>query len=83
VKELKEAFEKKLEDLEKRYANLSKSNYKLWVSVKELAKTVERMAGSEEEFVKKVNQYQGETTKALNEIRDNVLFLSTKGSKPS
>jgi uncharacterized coiled-coil protein SlyX len=80
---MEKTLDKRLEDLERQYADLSESNSKLWLHVTQLAQTVEKMAKSQDEFVKKVNESEENTIKALNEIRDNLLFLSAKGSKPS
>jgi phage shock protein A len=79
---MEKALDKRLDDLEKLYANLSESNSKLWLQMVQLAQTVEKMAKSHDEFVKMVNESEEKASKTLNEIRDNLLFLSTKG-KPS
>ena len=80
---MEKALDKRLDDLEKLYTNLSESNSKLWLQMVQLAQTVEKMATSHDEFVKMVNESEEKALKTLNEIRDNLLFLSAKSSKPS
>jgi hypothetical protein len=83
VTEMEKTLEKRLEDLERQYADLRGSNGKLWKYVAQLAETSGRMAKSENEFIKKVNESEDKVTKILNEFRDKLLFASTKGRKPS
>ena len=80
---MEKALDKRLDDLERLYINLSESNSKLCLQMVQLVQTVEKMAKSHDEFVKMVNESEEKALKTLNEIRDNLLFLSAKSSKPS
>ena len=80
---MEKTLDERLKDLERLYFNLSESNSKLWSQMIQLTDMVAKTNESHTEFVRKVNESEKNTTKLLNDLRDNLLFLSAKGSKPS